>query len=308
MKQNSSANSSKSNKSNKFEEFATWHKIYAKYKPLTAEEEAELLKRAKKGNEKAKEELTNRVMRYALKKMSKFVNDNISINDLMTPAYFGLDEAISKYDETKGTRFCTYADPWITKYLYIAVDELLDGVHVPHNMKTKYNKVHREYEAYVQEHDGEAPSVEELAHRCGMTIKEVNDALAVNYTIKSLDAGWSPEADDEEEGEMDCSCTGEEEDNEQGEGGNFISLYVKVNLETWIDQKELLRLLEEEINKSDEKTQKVLKMHFGVFGSKEYNMDEIAKEIGKSTETVRQIRNKALQSLNRRLAPYRYAA
>ena len=51
----------------------------------------------------------------------------------------------------------------------------------------------------------------------------------------------------------------------------------------------------------DERQQKVITLIYGLQNGERYTMEEIAKEMGIKRERVRQIRNKALRKLQKRL-------
>ncbi len=78
-------------------------------KPLTQEEEEELLTELKQGNEKAKEALIERNLRLVIYIARKFENTGVGIEDLVSIGTIGLIKAINTFDTDKNIKLATYA-------------------------------------------------------------------------------------------------------------------------------------------------------------------------------------------------------
>lgn len=77
--------------------------------PLTPEQENDCLKRMKKGDLEAKNELTLRNMRLVAHVAKKYQNSDEDMEDLISIGTIGLIKAISTYKEDYGSRLATYA-------------------------------------------------------------------------------------------------------------------------------------------------------------------------------------------------------
>lgn len=85
----------------------------AKLKVLKEKEKAELLKRVRQGDEKAREELINGNLRLVLSVVQKFTNRGENLDDLFQVGCIGLIKAIDHFDPEQGVRFSTYGVPMI---------------------------------------------------------------------------------------------------------------------------------------------------------------------------------------------------
>lgn len=72
------------------------------------------------------------------------------ISDLMQEAYFGLCDAVEKYDSTKGNKFITYAGYWVfqrvNRYICDCCSPVSISVHMYENI-VKYQDILQRYEA-----------------------------------------------------------------------------------------------------------------------------------------------------------------
>ena len=81
----------------------------AKLKVLKNEETAELLKRTKQGDMKAREELIAGNLRLVLSVIQKFTNRGENVDDLFQVGCIGLIKAINTFNPTKNIKLATYA-------------------------------------------------------------------------------------------------------------------------------------------------------------------------------------------------------
>lgn len=91
----------------------TYYKELKAYKPISREEEKSLIKKAKKNNIKAKNELLSANLRFVFDVASKYKGYGVPLCDLISEGNLGLTKAIDKFDETKDIKFITYAVWWV---------------------------------------------------------------------------------------------------------------------------------------------------------------------------------------------------
>lgn len=84
-----------------------------KYKPLTKAKERRLLKRCKKGNLKAKNEILEANLRFVFDIAKHYTGRGVPISELISDGNMGLLKAIDKFDESKDVKFISYAVWWI---------------------------------------------------------------------------------------------------------------------------------------------------------------------------------------------------
>jgi RNA polymerase primary sigma factor len=88
---------------------------------LTLEEEKELIKRIKQGDESAKEKLLKAHLKLVVLIARNFTGYDIPIQDLISEGNIGLMKAIEKFNPDKGVRFATYASWWIKQSIKRAI-------------------------------------------------------------------------------------------------------------------------------------------------------------------------------------------
>ncbi len=111
--------------------FRTYLARIRKYKPISREEEAELLLKAKEGDDKAIDKLVKANLRFVVSVAKKFAinNPNTNINDLISAGNIGLYEAIINFKKENIGRYklISYAVHHITKRIR---DELYNNFSV----------------------------------------------------------------------------------------------------------------------------------------------------------------------------------
>src|SRR5713226_9794772 len=84
---------------------------------LTREQEYELSRRAKKGDEEARRILGVSNLAFVVAIAKKFANRGARLDDLFQEGNVGLMKAIEHFDPKKNVRFATYAVWWIRAYI-----------------------------------------------------------------------------------------------------------------------------------------------------------------------------------------------
>ncbi len=84
---------------------------------LTREQEYELSRRAKKGDEEARRLLAVSNLAFVVAIAKKFANRGARLDDLIQEGNIGLMKAIEHFDSKKNVRFATYAVWWIRAYI-----------------------------------------------------------------------------------------------------------------------------------------------------------------------------------------------
>lgn len=84
---------------------------------LTREQEYALVRRARKGDERARETLAVSNLAFVVAVAKKFAHRGARLDDLVQEGNVGLMKAIEHFDPKKNVRFATYAVWWIRAYI-----------------------------------------------------------------------------------------------------------------------------------------------------------------------------------------------
>lgn len=89
-----------------------------KCKPISKEEEFDLLKKAKNGDTEATNKVVESNLRFVWSVAKCYSNQGVPLLDLISEGNMGLFKALEKYDLDSGIKFITYAVYWVRLYIY----------------------------------------------------------------------------------------------------------------------------------------------------------------------------------------------
>jgi RNA polymerase primary sigma factor len=118
---------------------------------ITHEEEIELSKRIKKGDETALQKLCKSNLRFVIKIAKLYQNNGIPLPDLISEGNYGLCVAAHRFDHTKGFRFTSYAVWWIRQSILQCLNDNSRMVRLPGNILNKLSKIKKKISLF----DGE---------------------------------------------------------------------------------------------------------------------------------------------------------
>jgi RNA polymerase primary sigma factor len=245
---------------------------------LSAEEEAELSRRIKDGDQDALDILTRSNLRFVVSVAKQYQNQGLSLSDLINEGNVGLMKAAKRFDETKGFKFISYAVWWIRQSILQAIVEYSRIVRLPLNKVGSYNKVNETFLAFIQEYERE-PTNEELADLLELTPKEVANML--RGTIRHLSVDAPITSDDSDSTMLDVISLNDDSPDQQ-----LIDQSLKDEV-----QQGLSILSPREVE--------VLSAYYGLNGFKSLTLEEIGELFNLTRERVRQIKERAIRRLRK---------
>ncbi len=246
---------------------------------LNAEEEADLARRIRTGDQAALERLTEANLRFVVSVAKQYQNQGLSLSDLINEGNVGLMKAARRFDETKGFKFISYAVWWIRQSILQAIVEYSRIVRLPLNKVGSYNKVNEAFISFVQEFERE-PSDEELAEILELTPKVVTNMLKGSIRHVSVDAPIGGEDSDSTMLDLIADSDGERPDDA------LMDQSLKDEV-----QAGLSILAPREVE--------VLSAYYGLNGHKALTLEEIGDMYSLTRERVRQIKERAIRRLRK---------
>ncbi len=152
---------------------------------LTHDEEIDLGRRIKNGDQEAREHMIKANLRLVISIAKKFEMFNVPLLDLIQEGNIGLIKAVEKYDPEKGFRFSTYAVWWIKQSIMHLTKNYNRTVRVPTNVvndSTKIRKIAKELGKEL----GRGASTEEIAVKMNVDhskIQHVMDSVRSNLSL-----------------------------------------------------------------------------------------------------------------------------
>jgi len=243
---------------------------------LTAEEEIDLARRIKKGDQKSLEKLTKANLRFVVSVAKQYQNQGLSLGDLINEGNLGLIKAAKRFDETRGFKFISYAVWWIRQSILQALAEQSRIVRLPLNRVGALNKIGKKFSELEQEFERE-PSASELAEELDMSLFEVADTLKISGRHLSMDAPFA-----------------------QGEDNRLLDV-IQDERQPSPDNELMRESLSKEVDRAlatlTDREAEVIRLYFGLGREHSLTLEEIGERFKLTRERVRQIKEKAIRRL-----------
>ena len=243
---------------------------------INAEQEVELAKLIKKGDQRALDKLVRANLRFVVSVSKQYQNQGLTLPDLINEGNLGLIKAAQRFDETRGFKFISYAVWWIRQSILQAIAEQSRIVRLPLNQVGYLNKINKAY-AQLEQQFERPPVADELASALEIPEEKVKDTMSVSGRHVSVDA---PLKEDEDFSLLD-----------------LISNNESPSADGHLMRESLQKEIERSLETLTERERDVIRLFFGIGMNHGLTLEEIGDKFDLTRERVRQIKEKAIRRL-----------
>ncbi len=233
---------------------------------LNQDELLDYIRKAKKGDENAKEIIFTNNTPLIKSIIRRFKNKGVEYDDLYQIACVGFLKAISNFDENYQVKFSTYSVPMIIGEIKRYIRDN-GAIKVSRTLKILANKINRFIDEYQIEHN-DSPSIEFLSEKFEVPPEEI---------VFALDSSKMP-----------LSIYDKFEDEEEGQ-----ELIEKISLEDGEDKMLTKIHLSNIIDGLSEREKKIIVLRY----FRDRTQSEIAESIGVSQVQVSRLENKIIDKI-----------
>ena len=245
---------------------------------ISPTQETELCIRIANGDEHAVSELVQANLRFAISVAKKYQGLGLPMSDLVAEANIGLIKAARRFDRTRGFKFISYAVWWIRQSILEAVSTKGRNIRIPGNQIAMMRKVKIATEQLEQQLERQ-PTAHEIAAHLDVTVESVRRTQAIDQKVSSLDK----QVNDESLG-----------------GATLIEFLSNVDVPpptASLEREDLLKEIAGALNALPARQADVLSWTFGLDSSQPLTFEEVGNRMNLSKERVRQLQQRALQTL-----------
>ncbi len=241
---------------------------------ISPEEEVELSIRIQRGDRLALSRLVNANLRFVVSVAKQYQSKGLGLIDIINEGNVGLIKAAQRFDPTRGFKFISYAVWWIRQSILQAISEKSRLVRLPSNQEGLISKIKKYRNTFMQTYQRE-PDANEISAALNIEEEKVAVALDTSFRPVSMDA---PVSENDDTAIIDL-ITNNDTTTDRGLEVESLSTQLDIALSVLPDREK-----------------QILKMSFGI-NQPERSLDEISHYIGLSKERVRQLKEKAIKTL-----------
>lgn len=248
------------------------------YRSLTPAEEKETAKKAKEGDEEAKNKFIKANLKLVITIAKKAIHmSNLPMIDLIQEGNLGLMVAAEKFNYKLGYKFATYASWWIKQSMFKAISEQSHCMKIPVYIQetlSKFSKIKREMErennSQVNTHD--------VAKKMNIAPDKIDTFLNAYSKTISIESGL---------------------ENNDGKEINVADIIEdeKASATNEVEFENLRNDILNVISTLKEREQEVVKLRYGLENDVKLTLEEIGNIYGVTKECIRQTELRALKKM-----------
>jgi len=226
--------------------------------------------------DRAREDMIRANLRLVVFIAKRYVNQGLSLMDLIQEGNLGLMKAVEKFEYRRGYKFSTYAFWWIKQAMDRAIADKSRIIRIPVHMNEKYKKVSDAVRELTKSM-GREPSSKEIARKMHMPVSKIKEIL-----------------------ELVKDPIFFERNTEDDEGGGLLRFVSDDKVESPFEQavnRDLNEKIHEALQTLSDKEERVIRMRFGIGEKHNYTLEEVGRVMQLTRERIRQIESKALKKL-----------
>ena len=247
---------------------------------VTEEEEVNLAVRIKQGDALALDRLVSANLRFVVSVAKQYQLRGLHLQDLINEGNLGLVRAASKFDETRGFKFISYAVWWIRQGIIQAITEKSRMIRLPLNKIGAINKINKASSSFEQTHQ-RVPTAEEISELIDFSLPEIEICIKQTSLPLSLDEPLKIK------------------DNSGLSLGDTINSFEFESPEQNLIYRSLQSEIGDVLSILSHRENFVIRMSFGIGIENSMRLDEIAFNLNLTKERIRQIKSNAINKLKK---------
>jgi len=276
--------------------FNQYLKDISEIEVFTPEEEAICAKKASHGDKQAVDELVRRNLRFVVSVAKQYATTQNPLEDLVNEGNIGLIIAAEKFKPEMGFKFISYAVWWVRKIIMEHLSKHGRLVRLPANKINSLSKLDKqinELEQRLGRNVSIHEIIEEFGSELGIDGTSSHKKLKDEYVFLDLLNDFSMDS-------LDRDISGDE-----GNGTTLAETISDDSIFKSTDQELLTEDIKKQLNTVLDtlkpRDRSVMVALYGLDGNLPRTLNDIGEEIGVTREMVRQIRQKSLEKLRKKL-------
>jgi len=254
----------------------------AKLPRLTQDEEHELARRIKRGDEAALRRLVEGNLRFVVSYAKRYRGLGVPFLDLIHEGNLGLMEAARRFDSDRNVKFITYAVWWVRQAITHALAGQTRAFTLPQKLSAVAARFGREVSELTEELQ-RAPTSREIADDLDISPGEAEALMRIGDRDVSL-----------------SSHVGGEEDADSPELIDMLQQASVPPAEEQMIHRQLHAEVQGALDELEDKEREVIELRFGLDRDGDpRTLQEVGDALGLSRERIRQIESRAKEKLRR---------